>query len=385
MEERHPRWSSRTKIVVTLLVLALAIYLLYRFSVVLAPMALAVILAYIISPLVSRLVGDLKLSRGLATLLAYLFVLIILFTIPALVLPPLLAQVDELNLDFQRFLVALEDALARHYVIMGIPFDGQEVYEEVMLSLRALAEPFLGQTLGFVVEAITSLVWVIFIAVVSFYLVKDGPALREWTEKVVPPGYLSDYQRMRDEINRIWSAFFRGQIVLATVVASIFTIGGILLGLPFALTMGVLAGLLEFLPSVGHGIWLTIASILAFFLGSTWIPIPNWAFMLILIGIHLVFQQFDLNYLIPRIIGRSVHLPPLIVILGIVTGAVLAGVLGILLAAPTIASARVIARYVYANLFDMEPFPSSFVTPLPPPNPRWWRRSTPAARSNLET
>jgi predicted PurR-regulated permease PerM len=95
--------------------------------------------------------------------------------------------------------------------------------------------------------------------------------------------------------------------------------------------------------------------------------------MLIVIGLHLIFEQFDLNYLIPRIIGRRVHLPPLVVILGIVAGAVLAGVLGILLAAPTIASARVLGRYVYANLFDLDPFPNTSTSPLPPPNPRWWQ------------
>ena len=152
---------------------------------------------------------------------------------------------------------------------------------------------------------------------------------------------------------------------------------GLALGLPFALAMAVFAGAMEFLPSVGHAIWLTVASILAFFGGSTWLPLPNWAFMLILIGLHLVFEQFDLNYLIPRVIGRSVHLRPLVVILGIVTGAVLAGVLGILLAAPSIASLRVIGRYTYANLFDLDPFPESAAPPLPPPNPRWWRKLFP--------
>jgi predicted PurR-regulated permease PerM len=142
---------------------------------------------------------------------------------------------------------------------------------------------------------------------------------------------------------------------------------------------------MEFLPSVGHGIWLSVASLLAFFVGSTWIPLPNWAFMLILIGIHLVYQQFDLNYLIPRIIGRSVQLPPLVVILGIVTGAILAGVLGIWLAAPTIASARVIGRYLYTNLFEEpHPHPGEFVASLPPPNPRWWQSILPRWRAKLK-
>ena len=140
--------------------------------------------------------------------------------------------------------------------------------------------------------------------------------------------------------------------------------------------MAVIAGLLEFLPSIGHGIWLVTASLLALFLGSTWMPIPNWAFALLIIGLHIFFQQFDLNYLIPRIIGSRVHLHPLVVILGIVTGALLAGVLGILLAAPTIASARVLGRYIYSNLVDKDPFPTEVAAPLPPPNPRWWKKTT---------
>jgi hypothetical protein len=127
--------------------------------------------------------------------------------------------------------------------------------------------------------------------------------------------------------------------VLALVVAAIMTLLSLAVGMPYALAMGALAGLLEFLPSIGHGIWLFTASILLFFQGSTWIPVPNWAAMVLVIGLHIVFQQVDLNYLIPRIIGRRVRLHPLVVILGIVAGATVAEVLGVMLAAPTIASA----------------------------------------------
>jgi predicted PurR-regulated permease PerM len=165
------------------------------------------------------------------------------------------------------------------------------------------------------------------------------------------------------------------------VVMTIYTIVGLSIGLPFVLPLAILAGFLEFLPSIGHGIWLVTASILAFFVGSTWMPIPNWAFTLLVIGLQLFYQQFDLNYLIPRIIGKRMRLPPLVVILGIVAGAVLAGVIGILIAAPTIASARVLGRYVYANLTDNDPFPDTVASALPPPNPRWWRK-TQAAASN---
>ena len=375
MQVPRPRWSPRTKLTVVLLSLGLGLYLLYRFSAVIKPFILAIVLAYVLTPLATWFENRLKIRRWMGTLLAYLVLLVGLVAIPVLVLPTLATQTANLNLDLQRFLNEIEILLGKKYIIAGQVFDAQAFLQELEGSVRGLVEPIFGQALSFVIEAVSSLVWMVFVAVVSFYLVKDAASLQRWLEDLAPLHYREDYLRLRSEIHQIWSAFFRGQLVLAFVVATIFTIIGLAIGLPFALAMGVLAGLLEFLPSIGHGIWLTIASLLAFFAGSTWIQIPNWAFMLILIGMHLFFQQFDLNYLIPRIIGRRVRLPPLVVILGIVTGALFAGVMGILLAAPTIASARVIGRYIYANLFEQEPFPTTLAETLPPPNPRWWRKS----------
>jgi predicted PurR-regulated permease PerM len=249
--------------------------------------------------------------------------------------------------------------------------------DEIQVALRGFVQPIIGQTLNIAMGIITSVVWVVFIFIVSFYLVRDSDNLNKWVESLIPDSILPDFIWLRNEIGGIWSAFFRGQLVLGLVVAAIITVAGLILGLPLALAMGILAGLLEFLPSIGHGIWLILATSLALLTGSTWIPIPNWAFMLLVIGFHLVFQQFDLNYLIPRIIGRSVHLPPLVVILGIVAGAATAGILGIPLAAPTIASARVLGRYIHANLLDLPPYPASTAHLLPPPDPYWWRRLRP--------
>jgi predicted PurR-regulated permease PerM len=118
--------------------------------------------------------------------------------------------------------------------------------------------------------------------------------------------------------------------------------------------------LLELLPTLGHGIWLAVAVPLALFSGSTWqwMPLSSFWFTVLLVGLHVVYQQVDLNFIIPRIIGRRVHLHPLIVILGILVGASVGGVLGVFLAAPTISSLRVLGRYIYANLLDLDPFPA---------------------------
>jgi len=377
----RPRWPYPTKLVISVLLLALAIYLLRAFRMVIPPLVIAIIIAYILSPIAHRLSQRLHLPRILAILLSYVLGLLVVAAFPSIIIPWMAGEFSNLNLDLQRILTTLENALGHQYQIAGIELDTRQLINQIVTGLQGLIEPMIGQTLELAVSIISSIVWVIFIFIVSFYLIKDAPLLSQWTYRHIPPAYREDYDWLRNEINQIWSAFFRGQIMLALVVALIFTSLGYLLGLPFALAMGILAGLLEFLPSIGHGIWMTIAALLAYFVGSTWLPIPNWVFMLIIIGLHLFFQQFDLNYLIPRIIGSKLHLPPLVVILGIVSGAILAGVMGIPLAAPTIASARVIGGYIYANLFDLD-WPSvSAAQPLPTPNPRWWKR--PPSEENI--
>ena len=371
MNQTRRPWLPRTKLTVSLLLLALFIYLITRFSVVLPPLILAVIIAYILASPVNRLEQRLPLPRWLITLLVYLMAIAILIIIPGIFLPPLADQVADINVDFQLILAQAEELFAHRYVIAGQVIDGGEIFNQSVSVIQESLQPLFGHTLGFAFDVIESLVWVVFVLVISFYLVKDNQAVVEWLDGLPPHDLRDDVRRLRTEVNQIWSAFFRGQLVLGLVVAAMIAVMGFSIGLPFALAMGVFAGLMEFNPSVGHAIWLTLASILALFAGSTWMDLPNWVFALLLIGVHIVFQQFDLNYLIPRIIGRQVHLPPLVVILGIVTGAALAGVLGVVLAAPTVASARVLGRYIFANLNDTDPFPE-VTTTLPPPNPRWW-------------
>jgi predicted PurR-regulated permease PerM len=369
------RWPYATKLTISLLLLAFFIYLFTRFGEIVPPIIIAIIIAYILYPVVNFIQSKVRLPRALIILIAYILFIGVITAILVLIIPRMGANLEQLQIDPQQIITTLESALAQEYRVAGFTIHPSALAAQFFGALQGLVQPVVGQTVTLVRNIITSIIWIIFIFLVSFYLIKDGSKLGEWVSSHLPPAFLSDYKWIIEEINQIWGAFFRGQLLLSTIVAIIFIFVGLIIGLPFAIVMGILAGILEFLPSIGHGIWLVIASLLAFFLGSTWIPIPHWAFMLLVIGLHFIFEQFDLNYLIPRIVGRSVHLPPLVVIFGIVAGAILAGVIGIPLAAPTIASLRVIGRYIFANLFDLEWTPVSAVQPLPPPKIYWWQRT----------
>jgi predicted PurR-regulated permease PerM len=375
MNEPRPSWNTPTKLIVVLIILVVAGYMLFRFREVLPPLVLALILAFILVPLADFFQKRLHMNRALAIVLIYLLLLLVGTGILMLVIPLLIHQFSGFTINLENIFAQARDLFAGQIEIAGVVVKGQDVYQQVIKALEGLAEPLFGTTLNVVSTLLSSIVWLIFILIVSFYLIKDSTKVVGWLERLAPPAYRPDVARMREDLTVIWSAFFRGQILLALVVMVIISVEGLIIGLPFSLVMGVLAGLLEFLPSIGHGIWLVLAGTLAISFGSTWLPIPPWAFLLILLFLHLLYTQFDLNYLIPRIIGRSVHLPPLVIILGIVAGAALAGVLGVVLAAPTIASLRVIGRYIYARLADQEPFPEFYAFhPLPPPSMRWWKK-----------
>jgi predicted PurR-regulated permease PerM len=338
---------------------------LQRIQSIITPLILAAILAFILNPVVGFFNRYARIPRSLVLVSIYVVFMALLSAAVAALVPPLAEQIRNLMVQLPAMLRDLEQLLDREIALgpfavdlSGLLAEAEQALLDFVQSIGRESVNFLGGVVAVLAEAGVTIV---FMFIVSLYLVKDGHQAIDWLYDSAPPSLREDLRRLVREVNQIWRGFFGGQIVLTTVVAIIVGSVSAIIGLPWALLMGVLAGLLEMLPSLGHGIWLVTAVLLALFSGSTWewMPLSNFWFAVLVVGLHLVFQQIDLNYLIPRIIGRRVHLHPLIVILGILIGASLGGVLGILLAAPTIGSLRVLGRYVYANLLDVDPFPAA--------------------------
>ncbi len=107
---------------------------------------------------------------------------------------------------------------------------------------------------------------------------------------------------------------------------------------------------------MGPGISGAIGTVIVLFSGSTWIPINNFAFAIIVMFLYIVITQIESVYLIPRLVGRRVRLHPAVTFAGIINAAIVFGVLGVLLATPVIASARTLLSYVYRKLADLPPF-----------------------------
>ncbi|NPV09406.1 MAG: AI-2E family transporter [Anaerolineae bacterium] len=351
-------WSDSTKrTVATGMALLLALAL-YQIRAIIPPLTIAIVIAYILTPIVDALERRTRVHRGLNVLLVDLLALAVLAIIPALAAPTLISQASQLDVDFDAVMENLvEDLASGLNAILGGRLDVDEVLARSQASLEGLLQPLISESVFFLLDVATGLLWAIFVFVVSFYLMRDWHRVTAYLRSVVPPGYAADYASLTAEIGRIWHAFFRGQVILSVVVGTVVAACMALVGVPNALVLGLLAGLLEVVPNVGPVIAATPAVLLALLQGSSWLPLPPLWFALLVAGIYVLIQQVENNYLVPRIIGGSVRLHPLVVLVGAIAGARMAGILGIFLAAPVLASARVLIGYVYAKLLDLDPFP----------------------------
>ena len=179
MDESRPHWPFQVKLIVSLLLLAFVIYLLSRFKQAISPLILAIILAFILSPVVNFLQSKLKIKRVLSIGLTYIILLAVVLLVPVVIIPILGPQITGLNLDFQQISQEIQTFLGKQFLINGSIIDVSVLLDQFSTGLRGLVEPFVGQTFTLVIEVVSSIVWVIFIFVVSFYLIKDNNQVAE--------------------------------------------------------------------------------------------------------------------------------------------------------------------------------------------------------------
>jgi len=362
-----PPWTPSTKrtiFIISLILIGLAIW---QFSIVLAPLVVAVIIAYLLKPPVDWLTQRTPLKRGLAAAIVYIGFLIVLGLIPTLGTPLVLQQIRQIDFDIQEFNTQLNEAMDYEVVVGGLNINMNVLIEPVTGSLDQIFSPLATWAANVAVGIAGGLIWAIFIFVVGFYLLLDANSLSQWLDSWIPPDYQQEVRLLRREVDRVWKAYFIGQLTLALIVGIIIGTATAILGIQSAILLGIVAALLELIPNWGYSISGIVGVIFAYFQGSSYIPLPAWAFALLVAGFYFVMWQIDTNYLVPRIIGQRLRLSPAVVIVGIIAGASVGGALGLLLAAPTIATTRVLSSYLYRRLLDLEPYVITYPgKPAPP-------------------
>jgi predicted PurR-regulated permease PerM len=398
-ENSSPNWNRTTKTIVVIAALLLLVLVAWRFSGLIAQVVIAAVLAYVLNPLVKFLNENTPLRRG--TLLLIVYFLFILLVIGAFTAIGLVAYSQIINLidNFPQLITNLF-TLARRWFDFNTVYSfgpleftlGNLDWNSIRQQLLNLLEPILsrgGQYAGQIAGTTLRLLGnFLFIWVISIYIALEIPRMREYVGAVAQtPGYRQDAERLMAEFGRIWSAYLRGQIVLGVIIGLTVGISLALLGVQNALALGILSGLLEFIPVVGPIIGTGAAVVVAFFQPSNYLALSPFWFAFAVLGLMFLIQQLENNILVPRIVGEALDLHPLLVMIGVFMGASLAGVLGAILAAPLLASLKLLGIYAWRKMFDLPPFQEPLATPPPsaPPLPQRVRSLWSRLRGRMET
>lgn len=366
-----PQWGRTTKLLMAMVLLATIALVIYGLRTILAPLVLASLFAYIFAPVVSWFKARLRLPRGLGVLIIYLVVLGLFATAPAVLIPTVVDNVidfvNSLDTIVNNVLAWLDQTdqitiLGRTIQLppLELPtFDLDRIINLIQQGITPVAGGFFSVLVA-LGSAVASL---LFMAVVAFYLLVDAENIAPALIDVAPPSHREEIAKLLGRINATWNAFLRGQLLLSLVVGLVTGVTMSILGVRFAIALGIVAALMEIIPGLGPILAAVPAVLLALFQGAANLPLTNFWAAVVVAGAYVLIQQVENNVLVPRILGASLELHPLAVIVGVLAGATMFGILGALLAAPTISTLRHVVGYIYRKLLDMEPFsePPPFV------------------------
>jgi predicted PurR-regulated permease PerM len=392
-----PRWTASAKLLVGLTTIFLAGALIVRFRALLQLLVIAGIVSFLLVPIVRLIHRKAGLSWRSSSHLVFLLVIALLivgFTATGLALAEEVQSLVQTVQGILQDLPGLLESASSMVIAIGplridlSQFDLASLAEQAMVYVR----PYLGEASGVVTSlaggAIETLARIGFVIAAAYYFTLDQPVFSGMWKRTALPGYQYDWSRMQAALDRVWAAFLRGQIVLGLIIAAMVTVGLSVIGVRNALVLGLVSGILEFIPIVGPVVAGAIAALVAFFQGSNWWGLDPLMFTLVVVVFFIVIQQIENNLLVPRVLGNALSMNPVVILVAAVIGATLAGILGILLSAPTMATLILLGRYVHRKVFDLPPWdpPIDGMPESPPPQPlrlRWpFRRRTKPGRDH---
>lgn len=319
---------------------AIFILVLWLLGNALLPFVLGAGLAYLLNPIVERLTG-LGLNRILATTVIALLFVVIVALIVVLLVPVLVNQALAFVKEVPAFLSALIEALRREFPTRY----GQEgPVDRAMTAMVEYLQARSGELAETVLTSARSLVsilvLIVIVPVVAFYLLVDWPRLVRRIDGLLPRQHAPTIRRLAGEIDTAIGAFLRGMGVICLTMAVYYGVALTAVGLQFGLVVGVLAGLLTFIPYLGAIIGGVLAIGLAFY--QFW---GDWLSVVMVAGVFFAGQAIESYAITPRIVGRSVRLHPVWILVALSVFGTLFGLLGFLIAVPLAASLAVLARH----------------------------------------
>jgi len=325
----------------------------YLLSPVLMPFFVSALLAYLADPIVDKLEAK-KLSRTLSVSLVFAVLLLIGLLLLLVLLPLLTSQVGALFKRLPEYLTLLQTHIVPWFVSVGLP---AELFD-ISTIKQALASYWteVGQVAGGVFNYMTRsgvviLQWLmnlVLVPVVTFYLLRDWDIIVARFRELLPRSNAKKIIELSLECDDMLAAFIRGQLMVMLALASIYTVGLAMIGLELSLLLGVVAGIVSFVPYLGLIVGISLAGLAAFLQFHEWFPV------IMVVFVFGVAQVIEAVVLTPRFVGERIGLHPVAVIFAVLAGGQLFGFAGVLLALPVAAVIMVLLRHTHQRYLDSQ-------------------------------
>ena len=371
-----PVWGTNTKLVVALTIVVIVGALLVKFQFIITPLLIALVLAYLFHPVASFIQNKLRFSWNASVSVIYFIIILLLLGLLTLGGVGLVQQVQSLVTIVQEAVTNLpqiiEKLSGQVYQFGPFKIDLRALDLEALSSqLLGLVQPLLNST-GTLVSSLAGgaanfLGWALFVILVSYFVLAESDGLRGSMFAIDIPGYSQDIERLTRDLGRIWNAFLRGQIIIFFLAVAVYSVVLSVLGVRYAISLAFLAGLARFVPYVGPAVNWTILVLVSYFQVYKLFGLTDFYYTLLVLITALVIDQIFDNLISPRILSAALKVHPAAVLVAAIVAANLFGILGVVVAAPILATATLLWKYIMRKMLDINPWPENEVTQPPPP------------------
>lgn len=351
------RWSRALKYAIVIGTLAALVWLIITAGELVNALIIAGLLAYLLKPLVDAASRIPRVSHELAVLLVYLIFLGTTILVPISIAPSLAERFGRLAGEFENISAETIELASRPIEIAGITLLPEDWFASVAEPIDADLTARLWGGVDLLYGVGSNVIWLLVVVVSVYYLLRDGPRLRNWIIRLLPEPWRGDAADLLHDIDRIWRRYLRGQIILGILVGLATALLLRAVGMREAVVLGVIAGVLDLVPSLGPMVAGAIATIVAFFRGSSSLPLSDFWFSMLVLSLFLLVQQVENIWLRPQIMGQSLRLHPGLVFVGVFGALATFGVLGALVVIPIMGSLAVLGRYAHPRMLGMPPVP----------------------------
>ena len=329
-------------------IIALLIGIVSQVTAIYLPIILSVILFFLLNPVVDGCCqlplrfGRDELPRPVGILIAFAISALVLMMIGTFILLPFIREFDKFVIDLpqlMRKLQLLTLAIEQRATAIEIPDNVRDLVNQGISQATSFSVNLAQRMVNAIFAFASQVVELVVVPVLTYYLLKDWQSLRTGFINAFSTHYRGVISQVLQDMGNVVSGYIQGQILISLIMGILIFIGMLVLGVDYPLVLGLLAALTETIPVVGPIIGAVPAIVLAFIVS------PELAVKVVIF--YILIQQVENHLIVPKIMGHTIDLHPILVVVSLLIGGSLYGVVGMMVAVPAAALLRVLARHLW--------------------------------------